>query len=182
MILAVPSRHGVPFNHFAKAPSFSVIDSNTQQLQTEFHLELDPSKSCGKKSAILHQLRHYQIEGVAVSQIGQSMLQALFNAGIRVYALPRGVALTDLVLTQLQPITDLSYGKASPNKVHGERGCGKHSSNPSGSRNTFVSPSTHLFQRGFPSNGYGKEKRDDVSTGFRCLCALCGFNDVRGDG
>lgn len=112
MILAVPSRHGVPFNHFAKAPSFSVIDSNTQQLQTEFHLELDPSKSCGKKSAILHQLRHYQIEGVAVSQIGQSMLQALFNAGIRVYALPRGVALTDLVLTQLQPITDLSYGKA----------------------------------------------------------------------
>lgn len=54
MILAVPSRHGVPFNHFAKAPSFSVIDSNTQQLQAEFHLELDPSKSCGKKSAILH--------------------------------------------------------------------------------------------------------------------------------
>ncbi|HIH0473369.1 TPA: NifB/NifX family molybdenum-iron cluster-binding protein, partial [Vibrio cholerae] len=36
-----------------------------------------------------------------------------------------------------------------PNKVHGERGCGKHSSNPSGSRSTFVSPSTHLFQRGF---------------------------------
>lgn len=90
MILAVPSRHGVPFNHFAKAPSFSVIDSNTQQLQAEFHLELDPSKSCGKKSAILHQLRHYQVEAVAVRQIGQSMLQALFNAGISVYALPRG--------------------------------------------------------------------------------------------
>ncbi|EOI0108594.1 NifB/NifX family molybdenum-iron cluster-binding protein [Vibrio cholerae] len=158
MILAVPSRHGVPFNHFAKAPSFSVIDSNTQQLQAEFHLELDPSKSCGKKSAILHQLRHYQIEGVAVRQIGQSMLQALFNAGIRVYALPRGVALTDLVLTQLQPITDLSYGKASPNKVHGERGCGKHSSNPSGSRNTFVSPSTHLFQRGFSIKRLWKEE------------------------
>ncbi len=48
MILAVPSHHRVPFNHFAKAPSFSVIDSNTQQLQAEFHLELDPSKSCSK--------------------------------------------------------------------------------------------------------------------------------------
>ncbi|MBJ7019046.1 dinitrogenase iron-molybdenum cofactor, partial [Vibrio cholerae] len=33
MILAIPSHHGVPFNHFAKAPSFCVIDFNTQQLQ-----------------------------------------------------------------------------------------------------------------------------------------------------
>ncbi|ENM5724404.1 dinitrogenase iron-molybdenum cofactor [Vibrio mimicus] len=123
MIFAVPSRAGMPFNHFSKAPSFSVINSNNQQLQAEFAIENNTSRSCGKKTEILNQLRRYQVEAVVVRQIGQAMLQALFNAGIRVYALPRGAELSDIVLEQLQPVTELSYGKSSPNKPHRAQGC-----------------------------------------------------------
>ncbi|WP_233423172.1 NifB/NifX family molybdenum-iron cluster-binding protein [Vibrio metoecus] len=118
MMYAIPSRQGQPFNHFAKAPSFALIDSSYQQPPIEFTITHNSTTSCGKKTKILEQFQRYQVEAVVVRQIGQSMLQALFNAGIRVYALPRGATFDNLVLEQLQPITELSYGKSSPNKAH----------------------------------------------------------------
>lgn len=31
--------------------------------------------------------------------------------------------MSDIVLEQLQPVTELSYGKSSPNKTHRAQGC-----------------------------------------------------------
>ncbi|WP_032468163.1 NifB/NifX family molybdenum-iron cluster-binding protein [Vibrio sp. RC586] len=121
MIYAVPCRQGMPCNHFAKAPTFCVIDSDHLVSQSEFTVEQEIS--CERKKELLQQFRHYQVTAVVVRQIGQSMLQALFNEGFRVYSLPRGVELRDIVIEQLQSVTELSYGKTSPNKPQHAQGC-----------------------------------------------------------
>lgn len=115
MIYAIPCQQNALFNHFAKAPQLMIVD-NVKSTSTLIDVPLS-KENCGKKKTLFNILNHHHVDAVIVRSIGQNMLSALFNKNIAVYKAPRGSVLSSLNPNQLQPVTDLAFGKPSPNKA-----------------------------------------------------------------
>ncbi|MEI8635165.1 NifB/NifX family molybdenum-iron cluster-binding protein [Vibrio sp. PP-XX7] len=117
----MPARNGSLSNHYAKAPQFLILNDETNQ-QTWIDIP-DTSSQCGKKKIFMKIFEEYHVDAVIVRQIGESMLNSLFERQIQVFTTPHGQELASLDISTLSAISDLSYAKSSPNKQKKGKGC-----------------------------------------------------------
>lgn len=125
MKYAIPISNDKLCNHYSKAPQFLLVDDVTKQEQTIDLIPTIKSKTCGKRTQMLSLLTAHNVGAVIIKNIGEAMLSSLFEQGIKVFTLTRGVDIHALDFSQLVPVEDLSYAKPSVNKHNKVHTCCK---------------------------------------------------------